>query len=468
MTAGTSPEEEKFDPKKIAEELGEFSPPPSFTFEPEFEPPVPRPVPKEMKQGPYEQARRQGLITAFLVGCFCLAASQVEFVNQAAYYILVLKYLDWIGLALIVGSVVLGVYYLVSSGHYAYIQKGHPLPARILHIGHLLEGTKEIPLFRFIVCVEYRHPETGKIDYATVRSSELYHYKEVTRYRTTLQPGDYVTGVYLPEKSISSLRLYGFLGLNPNIHMILKDGKPERPAFAPEKVLAVIIGVVAICALLVVGLYSLKFYSPLEEDPWVWGLGALIGGAVIALIAVLVAALRKKSRTDCIAASIAGLILGGLAVALGMMIVNATLDTSPSAYREVEIVDFWQETTYPLFIRDYSIEFHELDKEKNQKYPSQVEHMQEFMLTMAGAIEVKRGYFGWPWIRQIHPVIVARIGEEEPQTQEQGETAIAPQTPEEAGLGFFIYTDDEQYLPVSEKLASQIWARLKESGILQQ
>jgi len=450
---------------ELAESFGPFSPPANFSFEPELEGNPPRPVPSELKKGSYEKGWRQQLFTAVGVGLFLLACSRLGIVRNLSYYFLPLKYLNWAGLGVLVITFGAGLYHFLLPGTYKYISDGVPFVFRVLNVTNVIAGTREAPLFQYLISGDYRHPETGKVDFMKIQSKPLGSAGKMERYSLTVQPGDYVTGIYLPGNFPKSARLYGFMGLNPDTDYIRKDGKRIEPSLSPGKVIAVLIGLVAIFILMIMGFYAIEFRFPMEEDFGAFaigfGAGAVLFGMLSLVGTIFLNKIKKTDKIKPVGPAILGAILGGVFMIFLLPLVNAGLDSSVPEYREVDVVEFWQETWNGI-IRMYDIEYRDVITGETRKYPARVEHMQKFHTTKAGVIEIRKGFLGWPWIRQIHPVILAEIDPEQSIFYGPGKNRDSS-----PGITLAILLEDGSVMPLGDEMYRRVWDRLKKEGVFE-
>src|SRR5262245_51979898 len=95
--ASTAPRGDQEASQSAVPDLGEFHPPADYEFEPEFLGDAPRPIPDELRLGPYGRGRRRGLYTLAWVVCVCLVGANLWLVKEVGKYILPFAYLSWIG-----------------------------------------------------------------------------------------------------------------------------------------------------------------------------------------------------------------------------------------------------------------------------------------------------------------------------------------------------------------------------------
>jgi hypothetical protein len=444
----------------------ESGPPPGGAFaehrlEPELAPAPPRPVPAVLLAGSYERRWRQRAFSGLVLAASMIALARLEVLAELSYYILALQYLDWIGLgilAIVAGS---AIPHLFRRGRYRYVREGIPVAARVLACEHVLLGHKDFPSFAFAVHVEYRNPETRALETQWVRSGNIGAAAAANRHALPIRPGDQVTAVGLPGRFAKTLQLYGFLGLHPDVDYILKDGRPvrEMPALA---VLGISAGIVALLGLVLAVLYVVQFLAPIDNHaPALLGAG---GGAALAALLALISlwAGSRKAALGLTAAQrwlapLAFAVLGGMAGFVGASGWNAGLDRSPVNLREVEVVNLWQETWYPLFVRRYEIEYRELEGGGKRKHPARVEEMAGFRLGF-GVIDVASGALGMPWVRGMHPIVLAPLEPGDPPEKAViSATVESPDgEPRELGLKPMVRLGDGSLLEPSPALAARI------------
>jgi hypothetical protein len=385
-------------------------------LEPELAPAPPRPIPSVLLGGSYERRWRQRAFSGLVLAAGMLALSGLGLLVELSYYVLALQYLDWIGFGLLALVAASAVSHLLRRGRYGYVRDGLPVAARVLACDRVLLGHKDFPSFAFAVQVEYRHPETRALETAWIRSGHIGAAASAHRYALPIRAGDQVTAIGLPGRFTKSLTLYGFLGLHPDVDYVLKDGRPVRepPALV---VLGISAGIVGLLALLLAGLYVVQFLQPIGNvAPAAWGAGA---GAGLALVLALVLPWARssgadgRSRAQRWMARFAFAVLGSLTGFIGASAWNAGFDRSAMDIRDVEVVNLWQETWYPLFIRRYDIEYAELVGGEKRKHPARVEEMAGFELGF-GVIDVGRGALGMEWVRGIYPVVLTPLLPDDP------------------------------------------------------
>jgi hypothetical protein len=420
-------------PAIFSDNLGPFTPPSSYRFEDEFDGEPPRYIPAELKHGRYARRQRRMMCTFLFVGLLAYASSQLPIVKTWALYLLPLGYLNWIGVVSIAIALI-GVFrYSSTRGPYRYVQEGVPLVARIHQL--ILQPTAtthgQPTMYRFFAGIEYRDPDSGNPAVARVASSEISAGAK-ERLTTSFRVGDYVTAVYLRPKMETTLQLYGFLDLRPDLGLVLREGATE---FGIIKILVTILTVFALLGAMGWNVYALGCYGPAD---WVFAqlappfaLGAILLG--IPLFGAIVYAGRQSRKRRALLAEKCPepgqvievgvpkkpgrvmTVFGVLLVAVGMILMggltglcwsftlNAMLDDSPPQFRPVQVQNLLV-VTHKLIFREYKIEYRFLaDADRKHNLLSTPDHMQQFD-TDLGLAEVHAGRLGWPWVKTIVPV----------------------------------------------------------------
>lgn len=215
--------------------------------------------------------------------------------------------------------------------------------------------------------------------------------------------------------------------------------------------------------LLVAGLYTIEFRFPIEFNPWHFAV-PVIGAGVVFAVAALAASLRKRGdKKKGLRASVKIFIAGGVGGAflagILMPLLNSLVDRGEPQFRDIEVVEFWQET-WDLLIRNYKIEYRELGQTKSRKCPSTLEHMAHFQQTRAGVIEVQKGLFGWSWVSDICPAVLVQVAAEgriemlSPEAVE--EFAAGGLDAGASALSMAVMLDEDEFMPLSDKLQQHL------------
>jgi hypothetical protein len=427
---------------------------------------TPRPIPRELKRGAYEMKWRQGVYVAVGVALFLLISSYVGFVQELSYYILPLGYLKWISYGILAICAIIALCHILLPCRYVYIRDGKPIAARVLGTGTSVDKSGGIDQLCFLILADYRHPETNEICYKSIPSEKFTAVQKLERYSTTIEKGDYVTAVYLPGKLEKSLRIYGYLGLNPDVDFIRKDGKKITEFASLWKTLT-LMGVIVLILWLVIGAaYAISFCWPLKVDSLVFAVVLVSGGLILGVISLIVALILNKLRQKSIKlirCSILSAVAGGLLTLFLSPVVNSVFDYSEPEFREVEVIEFWQ-VTWDFLLRNYEIEYRELKSNKQRKYPATLEYMKYFWNTRAGAIEIKKGFLGWPWVRQIHPLVLVEVVQKDEKEGDLQQSNLENGTivNREPELKVFVLVDEEKLLPISEEMQKRVLEKLQE------
>lgn len=389
--------------------LGSFDPPNDFDHGEEFESARPRPIPARLRNGSWSRSRRRVLWTLILAAGACLAFAPLPFMKTLGYYILVLQYLGWIGFGLLAIAGIAWVSMRFNAGRFEYVRDGVPIIGRIVKAGPTIEGVADLVSVKFAAEVEYRDSETEALTTRTLKSEEAIEKKKLARYSLAVAPGDYVTLVALPDKPSGSLKLYGFLGLDPEREFVLKDGRPPAP-WPPVMIALAILGFIVVLGLALAAIYIVKFCTPIDGDPTTAVIPAIVGITVGVFAGIKMAGWEQRDNPGITRGRrlffvlFVGPALGAMLAGVMLFLLNAVADQSPPDLRPVEIEEYWTVTHYPLFVREYEIEYGEFGVAESRKHPATVEHMARFQPFDLGAIDVGKGAFGLSWVRGIYPI----------------------------------------------------------------
>lgn len=155
--------------------VGPFDPPAGYAFEPEFEPPVPRPIPPRLRQGRMEQRRTWALRGGLAFGIVCVAIEELPLIKHWGQFVLPLAYLSWIGLGIIALGALSIVIARLGLGPDRYICRGIPLVARVVELckSPVIVHNGQAMWYAFSALVEYRDPQTGGLMRKQVKSPEF-------------------------------------------------------------------------------------------------------------------------------------------------------------------------------------------------------------------------------------------------------------------------------------------------------
>jgi hypothetical protein len=415
---------------QVALARGPFRPPADFAFEPELQPPVPRPVPAyadSLKSRMLRDVQSFFLVLgAMFLGLSGIASEQQLMLHVAGYGLLAL----W-------GVSVLGMAYVRHARPVGcpYVQRGQPVVARIVGLVNTSMLLNGVPfLFNHIVAlIEYRDPDSPELCWAEVES-EPFPTLERANYTTSFRVGDYVTAIYLPGKRLKSLTLFSFLGHDKSVGVVRRLNYP--------RLLRVVLACLLLAApvpLLEAGSYISHFYKPIDfdnsEQTKLIGCG-LLASAVVLLAGLAVARwLNTRFTTrrnayaivngepleldpdhgEIVAKSLGlavtlGAIVGGLIVSDCAWGLNAWLDISPARIQRLELERLeagHSDTSY----KGYSIVYREHRFHNARRHGSSPREVQAWLQAgaNAGDAEIHEGYFGWRWIKTIQPVVAAPL-----------------------------------------------------------
>jgi hypothetical protein len=287
------------------------------------------------------------------------------------------------------------------------VVRGKPLTARIRHLGVNVEGTQASLHGQFVAEVEFRNPETNRLQTATILAPETFLLSQSSEMDAGVEPGEYVTLVYLPGRLEKSLRLYGWLGLSPDLDLIRKNGRTLEPT-SPLTALMIVIGITGLGWGLLGFLYVIGRYTPLDENDW-RPFAIAAGITTMPLIILLILRVERDGATTFalikayVFAVFLGLVGGFMAAFMAVGFLNGYFDRSPPHLEPVKVVQLWEQTI-EFAIRTYELEYHPYPKGKAEKKMVTVETLSAFQPDTLGVIDVGRGWLGLRWLRDFHPV----------------------------------------------------------------
>jgi hypothetical protein len=414
-----------------------FDPPADYQFEPEFQAPIPRPIPPRARQGRHEQIRARSCWAVLAIGFLAVLLDELPGVQRWANFFPPLDYLQWFGagaMALAAWGVVFG-FIRFRVGPYRYIRYGIPLVARVTSLVKtpVLAVHGHVTHYAITALIQFRDPHTGEIRSHELKSRDFAAMGK-DDYTTSFQVGDYVTAVYFPRKFPKSLRLFAFLDVVPGLGVVR-----IRPGWSKTAVSRAILRstiFLAFLAVLLSGLCACRLYQPLSMD-WRHGiLPVLLGGIGYAAIHVAIMRYRTRERQLIVernaramasgeALEIApaepersrirayaigvfvfaiGLMIGGYTVLCWCFAVNAWLDGSQPALKPAEIRGV-KTLTYEFVFREYVVEYSLRGVEDRLEYSTTPEHAAEFLQIRDAIAEVHAGRFGWPWVKRLDPAV---------------------------------------------------------------
>ena len=394
-------------------ELFPFDPPSDFDHGEEFQPTVPRPIPRRLRRGSFSRRNHGIAMTWTALGAAFVMVAPWNVVWNMSFYILPLAYLGWIGLAMVAIGVLILLMNRISKKRFGYVISGHPFAGRILDVREhetvTINPETKAPMtqVRYQIAFEYENPETRRSEFTTLLTDEFWDKSQSVHYSLAIEPGDYVTLVAMPGNVSASVRIYGLLGLDPSRDFLKFKGKPLS-GISPFKAIA-IAGIVFGILWMFVGLfYVLTFCFP-EEWNWPLGLTAMALGATAGAILGLI--IQRNSLADENASNVGSSIFlaccfgltGLFAGLMGLGLINALGDKSLSRYESIEIVNHWQ-TTHNFIIRDYELEYSEIGNPKSTKAHVSVDTLMRIGSTKFGVKELRDGGLGLEWIAGYHPL----------------------------------------------------------------
>jgi hypothetical protein len=415
-----------------------FSPPPDYEFEPELVGEVPRPIPDEARQGRYARSFRQSIYTLMWIACFSFVLAPLPFVKEVGQYFVPCEYLRWIGIGSLLIAAGVFVYGRLFTGRYRYIREGVPLLARVVSLvktpSLIVHGNPS--QFVIVAFVEFRDPYSGQMWMSEAKSSPFSAIMR-SEYTTSFRVGDYVTGVYLPGDLQRSLRLYSFLDLMPNVGLI-KRSEPDSERDYLWKIPLLFVSIILLLCLAAGNIIAWGRYQPVSfglaegKTPFIYGASVfgcafLVGdfyfrryrqrrrhlqhaalAAGEALEVDPTPASSGEGRLNwagrlfvSLGAAMGAAVIGGLTGVCWAFSLNALLDRSPPQNQPAQIREMVV-VTHELIVREYRLKY-TLGGWETHSLLTTPEHLASFQRN-DGIAEIHAGYFGWPWVKTIHPV----------------------------------------------------------------
>ncbi|MEI8379246.1 MAG: hypothetical protein WCJ09_03900 [Planctomycetota bacterium] len=401
------------DSPQAASDLVPFDPPADFDHGEEFQPEIPRPIPRKLRRGSFARRNHGIAMTWTALGAAFVLISPWDVVWKMSFYVLPLAYLGWVGLAMIAIGVIVLIQNRLTKKRFEYVVSGQPFVGRVLDVQEhetvTINPETKAPMTRVRnqIAVEYENPETRRSEFATLLTDESWDKSQTVHHSLEVQPGDYATLVAMPGNIAASIRIYGLLGLDPKRELLKFKGKPLS-GISPVKAIAIAGIVFGILWMFVGFFYVLTFCFP-EEWNWPLGMTAMgLGGVAGAILGLVI---QRNSGTDgkdpnkssaVVLACSFGLI-GLFAGLMGLGLINALCDKSPSRYQPIEVVNHWQ-TTHNFIIRDYELEYSEFGIAKTTKAHVSVDTLLRIGHTRFGVKELRDGGLGLEWIAGYHPL----------------------------------------------------------------
>ncbi len=417
LTAFRRPQPRGPSPEELAEALGPFSPPDDYDFGEEFEPGVPRPIPRQNWRGSYASRRRSQPMILIVLGIALAVFRMLPSIQNLGYYILPLWYLHWVGALFFIGGIGQLIRNLCAWDDFKYIRDGIPVAGRVIHqqrgeIPQFLNGTMIGTICTIQALVEYINPQRQEREFVDVQT-DTFPLAKADRYESGLEVGDTVTLVGLPGDFATNLRLYAWTGLDPEQDWPKFDGKPLR-GMTPLKALLITKSVL-LGLWLVVGLLHMILYFP-EDWSWKWGGGFGAAGVLLVFVGLGWVAVRQENakqiatvaptnRKEMIFGGIGLSFVGILGGLFAMCLVNSLLDRNPPVPRSVEIVNSW-ETTHNFLLRHYEVELRPLRGGADFKKGISITNLTQLQEVGSryGVELVRPGWLGLHWVEGIRSV----------------------------------------------------------------
>jgi hypothetical protein len=384
-----------------------FAPPSDFDFGHEFAAPPPRPLPDFVPHSRYILARKATVWALLMVGAMCWATEWIPFVQTLSWYLLPLGYLNWIAWGMFALAALYWLRNVTTLGHAELLRTGLPLVGRVRQVEIKFSGSGEVRTGRYAADVEFRDPTSGDLQLQTVLSPEPLALWQLAKIDPGVTAGDYVTLVFLPGRLEKSLQLYGWLGLNPRVDLMRKNGRPLTPQ-SPLTSLMVVICVTAVLWALLAFLYVIGRYDTFDDDFW----SPYAVGIGLATIPFAIMQIRRFKRAGATAYTLLKRVvvaaflslLGGFMVGFTTVgFLNGFFDGSPLQLEPIKIVQLWEET-HELIIRNYQLEYHTYPAGDRHKKMVSIETLMAFHPDSLGVVDIGSGWLGMRWLRDFYPI----------------------------------------------------------------
>ena len=427
-------------PEGVSADLGPFEPPADYAFEPEFDEQRPRPIPDQVRLGRFYRGRRAAVSGWVGFGLVCLTLAPIPFIQTLSWTILPLAYLSWIGLgALLIGGF-LAIRNRTTLGLGQYIERGIPVVVRVRDLlfapTAIVNG--QAAGFGYKALLDVLDPTTGEPTQVVAESLPIPAARK-TSTAISYRVGDYATGVLLPGEPIEKVKLYGFLGLHPELGLIRRDA--ERPGrWDWLKLIAMIFVGGGFFGALLWNLYAFGRYQPFDFGVRE-GIAPFAIGGLIGLTCLVLGVLHNRRQRQTLAerhqraitsgnvdeiirtiadieamaptSGIVGRVFGGLFLTAGAVLlggitslciafsINALLDDSGPQIALVQI-DELSTVTWNFVYRQYVVDYSFPDEVESRTLhvdPSEIALLQGPL----GVAVVREGALGWDWIETILP-----------------------------------------------------------------
>jgi hypothetical protein len=99
---------------------------------------------------------------------------------------------------------------------------------------------------------------------------------------------------------------------------------------------------------------------------------------------------------------VASPLIGAWFTAVGYFSINTFFDNSEPEYQITKIDQLLTTETNFIF-REYEIIYFIPDTKKTETFYTSPEHLNHFTNDLC-KLEISRGHFGWPWVKDVHPI----------------------------------------------------------------
>lgn len=435
-------------------------------FEPELLDPVPRAIPAEFFTSPYAQERSVLLKLLCAAGMATIGLALLPVMETWQAIFPPLRIVLWLGVAMVVGAVILKARSKTGQDRLEYVRSGIPIVARItnVHYGPQYDHTSSDAAYRYTVRFTYEDPEwqpsleserSSQRRPATndtaddlddeERNDDLEDHERsrwltaesesdpinrglVPHVSTTYHEGDLATAVYFPGKMEKSIRLYGLLGFRPDVGVVRRIKVQDFGWGSALWAMAALAGFAFVVAS---NIYIWWRYWPSEApDGWYWR-PFLVGAAVFSGLQIVrfiveyfwarhmrlnktfdERLLTRKTVGEHVFFYVFGLLAaivgGGLTMVCWFVAANALWDESPPDLRPVKSRMSRPRDTKVLFVPVMracviKYQFQDEDDKEPRKILAMPAERLAWTNQQQGVAEIGGGWHGWKWVRQVRP-----------------------------------------------------------------
>ena len=244
---------------------------PGAGLEPELALQTPREIPAELWTGSYARQAKKNISKLVKGGIIAIAMGGMSLVEDLASFFPLIEYSSWLGVGLLGVGAVLAVDLWVIRRRFRYVTDGVPTRVRIddLALAPHTQSHGQPTSHRFHVWYSWRDPSNDET-ITCEDQSDVIKEEDRVKVTTSFRIGDEVTALHFKSNPRKTVRLYGFLGLKPDLGLV------DRDDYVPSPLWMDVLGTAAIwlfIALTVWNVYALRRFDPINK-----GAGARLYG----------------------------------------------------------------------------------------------------------------------------------------------------------------------------------------------